>query len=305
MPADIIHFKCTFEPCPENGKIVGLSEDIVKQYKTLHCPMCQRVLQRGGRIIRSGASKLEAFLKFGRGSRAGAFYQNDYLQTQVQNKGKRKYSESTGDELFHPTGMDVEPKGQQKDAFPGLLKEGCCLALSAVWLQYEGKFKAFDRYVRDSTENSGLGKIKGIQLRYQYQCDGKHEKFILDSIFGQMDEFEMKNKTTAKHDKKTGQQLNTTNSVVEMTRFCMKKGHYLIGMWGDGGHAVAIVNHGKACSFFDSNSGQFDFPTMDNLAQFLRMYMVHFYPNMSGDWLALRVYHKGYKQQGNQVSLRI
>lgn len=289
--------------CYAFRNVVMYDETTIQNVDPLQCPYCEQALKVGGKVLRDKASKIEGFVKFGRGDHAGPFYQSDYLQIQVQKTEKRKFSEN-GSKIWQAPGMEVYDSQKVKAAFPGKLQLGCCMALSAVWLQYQGRFEPFFEHVMDAGDDGGLRRVKRYQLAYQFSDVQDHLTYIRSEVFGEMEEF-AQSKKMAKADIKRGENITATSKVTEITGFANKPGHYFLGFWGNGGHAVAIVNHGKKASFFDPNYGQFDFPTMANLTQFLRMFTNHIYGDMTGKWEIARLTHQGYQSQGDQVAIKM
>lgn len=293
MPKNRQHYACRNDACLDKPTYV-LDVAHGTASPSYKCPTCMKPLSKGMLVLADIRSKIEAFTKFGRGTDGGEFYQDQYLQMQIESGPKRKHSDGTS--VFVPVGMEIEPDHVKKrrDAFSPKLKEGCCLALSSVWLQLNAEFGKFYERVLDTKDKGGMEEVRRIQTIYSFSVDGdldNHIKYIAEKIFSEMKEFKQAGMfgTGAKYDRYNGKNATSSDNVAKAMEFASKaKGHYIFGIWGDGGHAMAIMNYGKKVSFFDPNSGQYDFPDMFGLTHFLRMYMAHVYPKMTADSVLLR-----------------
>ncbi len=164
---------------------------------------------------------------------------------------------------------------------------GVCAPLSIVFLGRAacGDF-AFKTYVI-----SGDGEEDVMNLKYRQHTASGYENSYLEDFGLQLD-YERK---------------ESSLTVCEMVK--NNKGYYFIGMsnipetWdgtslpeGAEGHAVVVINEPRdeksTCCFFDPNFGEFYFPSMDNLSNFLKKYWKHYYKEMSSGSATIKCYSK-------------
>lgn len=285
-----------------------LGQAAIKKWKEkIRCIHCQKDMTRGLRITGTFDGLIEGFLKFSQGKMRQEFSQGEYLQMQVQVQEPRRVSDSTGEELFKPIGMDYAKDDQpMKKAFPGELQRGVCLGLSAVWLKFQGRFENFHDHLLDAGPGGGMRLVKRFQLRHEHaKVENKKEvDSVIDEIIGSMPEFKRRFNRLLHERHESDRSFTTTDEVARFGRFADKEGHYLLAIEGRGGHAMGFINHDGPCAFFDPNLGQIDFPAVGNAVQFLRFYMAKIYPEMNRGWKATRYQHEGDPEDSDQIVIK-